>query len=294
MQHEVAAAIETQDILKSYGSRRVLDQVSFAIPKNSIVGLLGANGAGKTTLLRILLGLLPADKGTARLLGAASSSLPPETRARVGYVPQISELFGWLTGGTMLRYVGSFYPNYDADFAQDLAARLQVSLKTLISALSPGQQQRLSFVRAMSTRPDLLILDEPMAALDPAARLSVIEELVRAHAQRDLTIVVSSHLIHDLERYCTHLGVMENGRMAAFDTMAHFVGLARVLVRGDEALLRAQNFPGARRIRVSGTGERSLVIPRDQAHAIESALPTGLVLQAAPSDLEAVMSEWMR
>lgn len=293
MQHEADAVVESVNIVKSYDGRRVLDNASLNVSRGDIIGVLGANGSGKTTLLRILLGLLPADSGKARILGEDSRELSAEVRARIGYVPQSSDLFGWLTGSLMLKYVGSFYAGYDAEYADDLAARLQVSLKTQISLLSPGQQQRLSFVRAMSTRPDILVLDEPMAALDPAARMAVIEELVRAK-QRGITVLVSSHLIHDLERYCSHLVVMESGRIAAFEPMAHFASMARFAARGPEAALNAQLFAQAIRLRSSGEGERSLVVARDRLQALQDSLPPEISLHPLPSDLEAVMSEWMR
>jgi ABC-2 type transport system ATP-binding protein len=294
MQRENDAVIEARNLVKSYDSRRVLDQVSLAVPRGAIVGLLGANGSGKTTLLRILLGLLPADSGDARIHGDGSRSLSEQTRARVGYVPQFSDLFGWLTGDLMLRYVGSFYPGYDADYARSLAGRLQVSLMTRIDVLSPGQQQRLSFVRALSTRPDTLILDEPMSALDPAARMAVIEELVRLRQERQITVIVSSHLIHDLERYCTHLAAMEAGKIAAFEATAHFAKMLRFTAQGPEAVLTAQLFAQAERLRVSGDGERSLVVTEDRLQALRDSLPPEVSLHSLPSDLEAVMSEWMR
>jgi len=286
--------IEATNIVKVYGGRRALDQASIAIPRGAIVGLLGANGCGKTTLLRVLLGLLPVDSGRAHVLGGDARDLPPEARARIGYVPQSSDLFGWLTGTVMLRYVGSFYPLYDPHYAQALAERLQVSLKTEIQSLSPGQQQRLSFIRAISTRPDLLLLDEPMAALDPAARLAVIEELLLVKQERDITVIVSSHLIHDLARYCTHLAVMESGRIAAHEPMAHFAALTRHTARGPEEILKAQLFAQAVRLRKSAEGERSMVIAPERLQALRDSLPAEVSLHPLPSDLEAVMSEWMR
>jgi ABC-2 type transport system ATP-binding protein len=215
-------------------------------------------------------------------------------RARIGYVPQSQDLFGWLTGSLMLRYVGSFYPAYDAQFANALAERLQVSLRTPIHQLSPGQQQRLSFIRAMSAKPDILVLDEPMAALDPAARMAVIEELQRARKEREITVLVSSHLIHDLERYCTHLSVMESGHIAAFEGMEHFTEMLRVAARGPEASLADGMFAQAVRLRRSADGERSLVVARSRLPALQSSLPPDVSLHPLPSDLEAVMSEWMR
>jgi len=294
MQPHDAAPVSVRNVSKSFHGRRVLDDLSLQVERGSVVGLLGANGSGKTTLLRILLGLLPRDSGVAEIYGANADKLPPETRTRIGYVPQSSQLFAWLTGRSMLRYVGSFYPNYDHEYAQSVAERLQVSLKTGIEALSPGQQQRLSIVRALATRPEVLVLDEPMAALDPAARLFVIEELLREQRSRELTIIVSSHIVHDLQRYCTHLAVVKGGRIAIHERMEFFAGLVRILARGEEPQLASAVFAEAAHVRASNPGERTLVAARDSMAAIERELSQGITLQPVEGDLEAVLSEWMR
>jgi ABC-2 type transport system ATP-binding protein len=294
MQPQDSIPFELRNVTKSFLGNAVLRDLSWQVASGSIVGLLGANGAGKTTLLKILLGLIPPDAGVAAILGADAQALPPEVRERVGYVPQAPNLFGWLTGKAMLRYVGSFYPRYDAARADAIAQRLQVSLKTAIQVLSPGQQQRLSIVRALATRPDVIVLDEPMAALDPAARLSVIEELQRARNERPLTIIVSSHIINDLERYCSHLAIVESGRIAAFESMEVFGNFVRVTVRGEEPLLQSCAFVEARHVRVSGSGERAVVVAGESVSALEQSLPRGVSLHETTDDLESVVSEWMR
>jgi ABC-2 type transport system ATP-binding protein len=294
MQPQEITPVSVLNVGKSFGGRRVLDELSLRVERGNIVGLLGANGSGKTTLLKIMLGLLSRDSGTAEICGANVESLPPEIRERIGYVPQSSQLFAWLTGRAMLRYVGSFYPNYDHEYAHSVAERLQVSLKTGIEALSPGQQQRLSIVRALATRPDILVLDEPMAALDPAARIFVIEELLREHQARNVTIIVSSHIVHDLQRYCTHLAVVKGGRVAIHERVEFFSGLVRIVARGEESMLASAVFANASHVRSGNPGERSLVVPQGSMAALERELPAGITLQHPEGDLEAVLSEWMR
>jgi ABC-2 type transport system ATP-binding protein len=293
MQPDKVATFSARRLVESYSGRNVLDSLTLDVEAGSIVGLLGANGSGKTTLLRVLLGLLPSDSGSSAIAGHSSLDLPDETRGRIGYVPQAPDQFGWLTGRAMLRYVGAFYPGFDSDYAFGLAARFQLSLATAIQALSPGQRQRLAIVRALATRPDYLVLDEPMAALDPGARLSVIEELVVEHRSRGTTMLVSSHIVTDLERYCTHLAIIENGRVAGFDSIARFASLARVQIVGSDAALAALPIPPTWRVR-SSPGERIVVLPREAAEALRVELPAGIELRALPDDLEAVLSEWMR
>jgi ABC-2 type transport system ATP-binding protein len=294
MQLQETTPVSVRNVSKSFQGRKVLDNLSLQVERGNMVGLLGANGSGKTTLLRILLGLLSRDSGTAEIYGANVDNLPPEIRGRVGYVPQSSQLFTWLTGRSMLRYVGSFYSSFDHEYAQSVAERLQVSLKTSIAVLSPGQQQRLSIVRALSTRPEILVLDEPMAALDPAARLFVIEELLREQRSRNLTVIVSSHIVHDLQRYCTHLAVVKEGRIAVHERIESFAGLVRVLATGEESLLASAVFAKIGHVRSGKPGERTLVLAQDSLAEIERELPGGIRLQQLDGDLEAVLSEWMR
>jgi ABC-2 type transport system ATP-binding protein len=115
-------------------------------------------------------------------------------RARIGYVPQIPNQFAWLTGRAMLRYLAAFYPRFDWTYTDALIERWKISLKTPIGLLSPGQQQRLSIVRALGHRPDFLVLDEPIAALDPATRMAVIDELSSEHRARGVSVIFSSHI----------------------------------------------------------------------------------------------------
>jgi ABC-2 type transport system ATP-binding protein len=294
MHPQETAAASARNVRKSFGGREVLQDLCFQVERGSVVGLLGANGSGKTTLLKILLGLLPADSGTASVLGADAGNLPPDVRARIGYVPQASQLFAWLTGKAMLRYVGSFYPNYDHEYAHSIAERLRVSLKTSIESLSPGQQQRLSIVRALATRPEFLILDEPMSALDPAARLYVIEELLSTRRTGALTVIVSSHIVHDLQRYCTHLAIVKDGGVAIHERMEFFAGFVRVRAQGAESVLASHTFAGASQVRSGEVGERFIVLAKEALAALTRELPAEITLHEAEGDLETVLSEWMR
>ncbi len=210
------AAVAVRGLDKAFGKKAVLTGLDLAIAPRTAVGLMGANGSGKTTLIKILLGLLPADGGEVLLFGEPAHDLSVAARRRISYVPQASNQFPWLTGRAMLRYVGSFYPSFDWPYANDLIERWKVSVQTRIGALSPGQQQRLSIVRALATRPDLVVLDEPIASLDPMTRTDVIAELVAERSRRPLTVIFSSHIIGDLERLCTHFAVLNDRKVAAY------------------------------------------------------------------------------
>jgi ABC-2 type transport system ATP-binding protein len=288
------AAVAARGLKKGFGRRAVLDGLDLTIEPGESIGLLGANGAGKTTLLRSLLGLLPVDAGRCSVLGEPSSALPPSTRARVAYVPQTPGQFPWLSGKAMLRYVSAFYPVFDWDYVQDLAARWKLALRTPIGVLSPGQQQRMSIVRALATRPDVLVLDEPIASLDPATRIAVIDELISERARRPVTILFSSHLIGDLERLCSKFAILVSGKIAVMDTVAWFRSLVRVGLEGDEPALVRTTIPGAALVRNVANGRRIAVIERAGVTHLSETLPSTIRLTTDQPDVETLASEWMQ
>ncbi|MFG6429317.1 ABC transporter ATP-binding protein [Roseateles sp. LYH14W] len=196
---------------------RVLDRIDLAIPEGAVVGLVGRNGAGKSTLMRCLLGLQTPDEGNAWLLGEPSLALPDSVRERLGYAAQTPDLFARLTGLEHLDEMAAIYPNVDLRGAAALAARLDLSLGMRASALSLGDQQKLAVVLALAHDPDLLLLDEPVASLDPISRRDFMRALFamrRKPAPR--TVLVSSHLLSDLERVVSHVLFMRDGEVQLF------------------------------------------------------------------------------
>ena len=291
---EQVSAFAAHDLRKSFGKLVVLDGLTLNVTRGVVLGLLGENGAGKTTLLKILLGLLPADGGSASIAGEPSTGLSAAVRARIGYVAQAPDQFRWLTGKAMLAYVGSFFPTFDADYARDLAARWRISLRTPIEVLSPGQQQRLSIVRALSTRPDLIILDEPIASIDPATRIAIIEELLSVTADRDATVIFSSHITGDLERLCSHFAVIAAGKVAFLEATNLVRTFARIVVRGDESRLSSAAFSNALHVRKSRDGERVLVVAEARVQAALESVPGECTAATETVSVETSLSEWMR
>jgi ABC-2 type transport system ATP-binding protein len=198
----------------AFGAQRVLDGLDWALPTGQVVGLLGRNGAGKTTLIETLLGLREPDAGTALLFGQPSQALPDAVRARIGYVPQRSDLFEWMTAEQMLAYFRSFYPRWNTAKVDGLMSRWDIARDKPISKLSGGQQQRLSIIRALAHEPELLVLDEPVSSLDPAGRRDFLGELVEQVVDRRTTVVFSTHILSDLERVALDVAFLSGGRIA--------------------------------------------------------------------------------
>ena len=203
----------------SFGAQHVLRGLDWSLAGGRVVGLLGRNGAGKTTLIETLLGLREADAGVARLFGQAAQALDDDARARIGYVPQRSDLFEWLTADQLLAYFRSFYPRWDTAKVDGLMTRWDIARDKPIGRLSGGQQQRLSIIRALAHEPELLVLDEPVASLDPAGRRDFLRELVDQVVDRRTTIVFSTHILSDLERVALDVAFLAGGRIALHEPL---------------------------------------------------------------------------
>ena len=196
------------------GGAPVLQGLDWQLLPGQVVGLLGRNGAGKTTLLEALLGLREPQAGTVQLFGQPASRPDDAVRARIGYVPQQSDLFDSFTATQLLAYFRSFYPRWNENKAQGLLSRWDIHPHQRIAKLSGGQQQRLSIIRALAHEPDLLVLDEPVASLDPAGRRDFLGELIGQVLERGTTVVFSTHILSDLERVAFHMAFMSGGRIA--------------------------------------------------------------------------------
>lgn len=206
-------SVVVDDLAVGYGGNPVLQGLHWRLQPGQVVGLLGRNGAGKTTLLEALLGLREAHRGTVRLFGQPVAQLDDAARARIGYVPQASDLFGELRADELLAYFRSFYPRWNAAKAEALLQRWAVPRDVEIARLSGGQQQRLSIIRALAHEPDLLVLDEPVASLDPLARRDFLRELVEQVLDRGTTVVFSTHILSDLERVAFNVAFLRQGRI---------------------------------------------------------------------------------
>ncbi len=209
-----APCLSLQDVSVAFGPQRVLSGLDWALPAGMVVGLLGRNGAGKTTLVETMLGLREPDAGRAFLFGQPAAAIDDATRSRIGYVPQRSDLFEWMTPDQMLAYFRSFYPRWNTDKVDGLMSRWEIARDKPISKLSGGQQQRLSIVRALAHEPELLLLDEPVSSLDPAGRRDFLGELVDQVVDRQTTVVFSTHILSDLERVAIDVAFLAGGKVA--------------------------------------------------------------------------------
>ncbi len=206
---------QLRGVSKSFGGQQVLKQLDWQAEPGQVIGLLGRNGAGKSTLMECMLGLREIDAGTATIFGEPVDALSDAARARLAYVPQQSDLFEWMTPRQMLSYFKAFYPRWNQAKVDALLARWLTAslLDKRIGNLSGGEKQRLSIVRALAHDPELLILDEPVASLDPAGRRDFLRELIERGIEHETTMIFSTHILSDLERVALDVAFIKDGKI---------------------------------------------------------------------------------
>jgi len=191
----------------------VLAGVDLSLAAGSVTGLLGKNGAGKTTLMRIALGLLQADTGEVKIFGESAWQASSQARSRIGYVPQTDVAFNWMKVHDALNLVGSFYEQWDTALLDRYIKEWDVDSTAYIEDLSRGQRQKVAILMAIGHGPDLLILDEPVASLDPGARRQFLQAIVELNQDLNRSILFSTHITSDLERVAADVAVLHGGRL---------------------------------------------------------------------------------
>ena len=210
---EGVAALRADRLGKRYGRVWGLRDCTFSVPAGSVVGLVGPNGAGKTTLLSLTVGLLAPTEGEIVVFGETSRAHTADTLARVSYLAQDHPLYGGFTVADMLHFGRSMNPRWDQTLAQARVDALGIPLQRKVKALSGGQQAQVALTMALAKRAPLLALDEPVASLDPVARLEFMRDVMATAAGTGLTVIIASHVISELERLCDWLLVLTGGRL---------------------------------------------------------------------------------
>jgi ABC-2 type transport system ATP-binding protein len=208
----MTAVVRAQGLGKRYGSRWALSECTVDIPAGRVVGLVGPNGAGKTTLLRLVVGQLTPTTGGIEVLGRRPAADAAQL-SRVGYVAQSTPVYSGLTVQEHLMLGGRLNPHWDWGIARDRIERANLDPRQRAGRLSGGQRAQLTLAMALAKRPDLLILDEPLSALDPLARREFFQGLMESTADTGVSVILSSHLISDLERICDYLVILVASRV---------------------------------------------------------------------------------
>ena len=266
-----APVLRVGDLRKTYERREVLCGVDWEVPAGRVIGLLGRNGAGKTTLLRCLLGLVPIDAGAIELFGATMAEPGGERLHRVGFVPQNFELFPWMKVSSYLDFTAAFYARWNHALAGRLLQEWELDPKQKIGRLSQGQRQKLAIMRAIAPEPDLLVLDEPVASLDPQARRAFMAELLALMGGPGKTVIFSTHITADLERADADIALLRDGRIQFTRPLAELKArLCHAVLNRPAGWSTPPALAGAIKSRIAGTSLHLLLedVPPERLHQL--------------------------
>ncbi len=245
--------IQIEHLGKAFGVHTVLRQIDLVVLRGAVIGLLGTNGSGKSTLIKCLLGLLRRSAGSSRVFGEDSWSLSAGAKTRLGYVPQDVRVYSWMTAPQVIAYTAAFFPSWDQALTDDLVRRWHVPTDRRVGSFSPGELQKLGLILALGHRPELLVLDEPVASLDPAARRDFLKSLLEVTQDEQHTVLFSTHITSDLERVASHVALLRDGRIALFEDLDVVKDrFKRLRIRAAANLPNTFQVPGAIRTEIDG------------------------------------------
>jgi len=227
--------IDIKSLDRQFAENKALDNVNIEVKKGQVFGIVGENGAGKTTLIKHILGLYKAQQGSVSVFGLDPVKSPTEVLSRIGYLSEEPDLPDWMTIPQFMNYMSAFYPKWDHQYANQLIKLFDIDPNKKIKELSKGQKARIGLCAAQAHRPDLLLLDEPSSGLDPVVRKEILTSVIRTVADEGRTVILSSHLLDEIERVCDHLLMFSKGKVLMSESMEtvlqnHF----RLTVRASE------------------------------------------------------------
>jgi ABC-2 type transport system ATP-binding protein len=284
--------IAARSVHRSFPDKRVLRGVDLDVPRGSVVGLLGKNAAGKSTLIKCILGLLRIDSGDMRVFGENAWWLSAENKSRLGYVPQEVKLYPWMRVHQIIAYTAAFYPRWNGEAIARLAREWELPPKDRVATLSPGQLQKLAILLGLGHEPELLVLDEPVASLDPVARRDFLRAILEFTREENRTILFSTHITSDLERIADRVAILRDGRIVfhdGLDTLKESVKRLRITAAHD--FPADFTIPDALRLEVSGRNAVAAVTGVGDGHIAELRTKWGASVDVEDLSLEDIFLE---
>ena len=206
-------AIETVGMTKRFGTCTAVDELDLRIPRGTVFGLIGPNGAGKSTTIRMLMGLSRPTCGVVRVLGEHVIDCPTTRKARIGYVPETPSVYRWMKVDEAVRFCRSFYDTWNDELCSRLKTLFELNGEKVVGSLSKGSLAKLGLLLAISPEPEVLILDEPTAGLDPLVREEFLDGVLAEICRRPQTVFLSSHTLGDVQRLADSVGILHEGRL---------------------------------------------------------------------------------
>ncbi|MEO7586618.1 MAG: ABC transporter ATP-binding protein [Arachnia sp.] len=281
-------AIEITGLTKTFGRTVALDELTLTVPTGEIHGFLGPNGAGKSTTIRVLLGLLRADSGTARLLGGDPWSEAPSLHRRLAYVPGDVSLWPNLSGGEAIDLLGRARGGLDKAKRADLIGRFDLDPRKKGRSYSKGNRQKVALIAALASDVELLLLDEPTSGLDPLME-RVFADFIRAEQTEGRTILLSSHILSEVEALCDHISIIRAGRIVESGSLDDLRHLQRMQVSATLSHVHVDwdSIPGVHDATLDGR-RVTMQVDADQMGAVMAALSAAGIesLTSAPPTLD--------
>ncbi len=220
---QASSIIKISNLTRQFGQQTVLNDVSIEVKAGQVFGIVGENGAGKTTLIKHMLGQYLAQQGSVKMFGEDPVAQPKRVLLKIGYLSEEPDMPSWMTVKELLTYTAAFYPNWSNDYANELVSTFALDVNKRVRDLSKGQKARVGLVLAQAHKPDLLLLDEPSSGLDPNVRRDILAAVIKTVSDEGRTVVLSSHLLEEVERVCDHLMMIDKGRVLLFDSMENIL-----------------------------------------------------------------------
>jgi len=253
--------IETTNVSRSFSRRIAVQNLNLRVRRGSIFGLLGRNGAGKTTAIKMIVGLIWPDRGSIRVNGVAPEQFRVEDRWKIGYVSERQILNPLMRVDALIQFTSSFYPDWDFAACDRMLKRFKIDATSRVRSLSAGTARQVAFMLALAQKPDLLVLDEPAANLDVVTRRQFLDEMLELLREDGKTVLLSSHLLSDVERVADEIGIMTDGRLALSEPLDRLKETVRkVRFHGFENGTRSFQIPEA--FQFSKTADEALATMR--------------------------------
>lgn len=279
--------ISISNLTKSYDKTPVLKSLNWQVEQGDIVALLGRNGAGKSTLLELIMNLRQFENGDLKLWGKRWDKLPQEEREKIGFVAQDTSGFEWMKVKEFLSYLGGFFPQWNESYCFSLSDKWNLDPKKRIGDLSGGQKQILKVIQSLSIKPELLILDEPVAHLDPNMRRQFLSELIDLTCELNTTVIFSSHIVSDLERVANKVALLLNGQIDYYYEVEDLkANIAHIKLSATNRLEQSEPFADLINWRSQANGATATIAKPMQQPIEEIAANNQIQLEKIPMSLE--------